>query len=77
MKTYDLFPQVFNHTRDNPMLYVGTGRTEFPELSGNFFISDYTQERIGLDLTGYHCDSDTERCSVNFSRDDIFVSCVH
>ena len=57
------------------MLYVGTGRTAFPEHSGNFYITDYTQERVGLTEATVACNSSTEVCQVVLTRaPDTFVS---
>ncbi|XP_071178481.1 sulfoquinovosidase-like isoform X2 [Mytilus edulis] len=39
---------IFQHTYDNPMLYIGMGRTHFLEFRGNFRIDNDIDRRVGL-----------------------------
>lgn len=40
--------QILRHSNDSPVLYIGSGTTQFTETTGNFKVNDYLTERVGL-----------------------------
>lgn len=43
-----LSPQIFRHTTEEPIFYMGTGRANFTEHQGNFDIEDETLTMLPL-----------------------------
>ena len=56
------------------MLYVGLGKTVFAELLGNFHITNYWEDRMGLYQYNYTVGTDSDSVLLHLGTSPIKVS---